>query len=640
MNFTVNKPLHGHDEDAPPYADERMLIVCDGLGGGGQNSYIVDGEKRTSAYLGSRAISEICKDYFSSHFDEFWESEKKLNETVSNLKSEISRLLDIFVEEKGLKNIVKGKSMQMLPSTLAAILYRSCGEHTDALVISAGDSRAYVLTPENGLRQLSKDDVFDDVDAFEKSATMTNNIRQGGDFFINYNRFELPQKCILFVCTDGCFDYISTPMEFEYRLEYSLSKCGDLLNETENAFGKYYGDVLVKSGLNDDCTVAGAIVGYSESTETKELFLQRALWIQNEYRGTLTSLDKETSKRKEETRENVSILENKISKLSYEVEKNLKLCLTESFKHDISEDKEAFGAAVQAISAKINEYEPYKAYIEDSVRNQSAMEEIYTQKKSTYNNQMKTVRAEFDNARFEEYIKEASSSVNPLNFLNRDRARIVDEYKTLSKSLNASGNLYYELLEKFSLIFEKYKERDIRKFNATEEIVPLAQAFEQMKAAYEEFISAKENIRLCRKAMRKMFLDEVGNGNDEFIAAVKTGFVDYRQKPAYEYVTKLSADMRELHMEVEKSKPLSAEKRAEQFGTFLSSEYGRIFAFLKKEFPLQSICGKNYEALVDAEKELEGIKKYLDEPNAEKRRLWEKYKTTYEFFKSGSGGKA
>ena len=87
MNFTVNKPLKGHDEDAPAYADDRMLIVCDGLGGGGQNAYLIDGEKRTSAYLGSRKISVACQEFFSAHYDEFCENMQNPGFLIAELKT-------------------------------------------------------------------------------------------------------------------------------------------------------------------------------------------------------------------------------------------------------------------------------------------------------------------------------------------------------------------------------------------------------------------------------------------------------------------------------------------------------------------------------------------------------------------------
>jgi len=43
--FTVYAPLLVHDEDAEPYADNRIAVVCDGLGGSGQNTYTFKGKK-------------------------------------------------------------------------------------------------------------------------------------------------------------------------------------------------------------------------------------------------------------------------------------------------------------------------------------------------------------------------------------------------------------------------------------------------------------------------------------------------------------------------------------------------------------------------------------------------------------------
>lgn len=160
-----------------------------------------------------REISQAFHEYCDVNYDRICSSMENSKEIIADLKKYISKSLTDFVAENELKNLVRGKSMQMLPSTLAAIIYKVFDKHIDALVISAGDSKAYTLTSDKGLQQLSEDDVLDGVDVYSKSAIMTNNINQNGEYHINYAYYKLSLNCILFVSSDSCFDYVSTPME-------------------------------------------------------------------------------------------------------------------------------------------------------------------------------------------------------------------------------------------------------------------------------------------------------------------------------------------------------------------------------------------------------------------------------------------
>ena len=72
-NFYVHKCVS--NEDASPVADEKMVIVCDGLGGTGQNKHEVEGQTFTSAFWGAKWVSEIVKDWFSVNAEELWNSE-------------------------------------------------------------------------------------------------------------------------------------------------------------------------------------------------------------------------------------------------------------------------------------------------------------------------------------------------------------------------------------------------------------------------------------------------------------------------------------------------------------------------------------------------------------------------------------
>ena len=59
------------DEDAPPKATEQLLIVCDGLGGTGQTKHKIGDQYYTSAYIGSRCVSDAIKKYCDEHALQF-----------------------------------------------------------------------------------------------------------------------------------------------------------------------------------------------------------------------------------------------------------------------------------------------------------------------------------------------------------------------------------------------------------------------------------------------------------------------------------------------------------------------------------------------------------------------------------------
>lgn len=639
MNFTVNKPLKGHDEDAPAYADDKMLIVCDGLGGGGQNAYLVDGEKRTSAYLGSRKISFACQEFFSKHYDEFCENMQNPGFLIAELKTYISNALDQYVLEKGLKNIVRGKSMQMLPSTLAAIIYKRYEDHTDALVVSAGDSRAFVLTPENGLQQISRDDVFDNVDAYEKSATMTNNIRQDGDFHINFGYFSLPSKCILLVCTDGCFDYISTPMELEYRLEYSISKCGNILDPTKDNLGEYFGNVLVNSGLKDDCTMAGVILGYSDPEDTKNLFLRRALQIQEKYRNPYTQYDKESVKRKNEVSAKIPEIESRITTLKSTIDANLKNALITAFQQDISGNAPYAPSGIRELITALRNFELYQTFSRDLTNADDEALRYSEEKNAEYVNERTYLQQIFKAMRFEDFVSNLLS-FNPVNFFNSDRSRYANEYKRLQSAVNASGQTYIESLAEFSMAFEELRKIEPKKLKSMDDFATVSSKYSELQIAYAEFIANKQELHRCKESLKTLYMESDDTVEQEFINAWKRKFSAYTTRSQYKDIRTSYDRCIELQTEIESHVPLTNEQKIEKFKAYLDANLQAFVSLIKNDPMLcKLICGTILDELASFEKQCEELKKYSSEFDDKKYALWMEYKPTYELYDHCLGGK-
>lgn len=638
MNFTVDKPLKGHDEDAPAYADDKMLIVCDGLGGGGQNAYLVDGVKRTSAYLGSRKISAACQEFLSAHYDEFCSNMQNPATLLAELKTYISEALDYYVNEKGLRNIVRGKSMQMLPSTLAAIVYKHYGDHTDALVISAGDSRAFVLTPEKGLQQISKDDVFDNVDAFEKSATMTNNIRQDGDFHINYGYFSLPPKCILLVCTDGCFDYISTPMELEYRLEYSISKCGDLFDPNKDNLGQYFGSVLVNSGLKDDCTMAGVILGYSDSEATKNLFLRRALQVQEKYRNPCALCDKESAKRRAEVTAQLPDVETKITTLKADIDVKLKTALMTAFQQDLDGNAAFAPNGIRELIVSLRSFDLYQNFFSDLKKADEEVAVKADAKNVEYAEERNRLRQIFKAMRFDEFVNNLIG-FNPINFFNSDRSRYANEYRRLQTAVNASGRAYTDALTGFSQAFEELKMIEPKKLKTLNDFMQVSMKYQELQQAFTEFVANKQELHHCRESLKTFYMESDDLVEQEFINAWKRRFSAYTARPQYKDIRVSYERCMELQTEIESCVVLTREQKIEKFKAFLEANLPAYIGLIKNDPTLcQLICGTMLVELSALEKQHEELKKYGSEFDDKKYALWLEYKPMYELYSHSLGG--
>ena len=168
INFTAYVPhtKKGPEcEDAPPVSETGILVVCDGTGATGLNKHTVNGETHTSAYYGSRLVSDITTKYLREHYNDIISSvtgvfkdyradgdtqepdeqneqpeittdENKpesneqpeeippLESIINGLAQTINRELTNFVEANGLSLEVRGASFKMLPTTLAALVYK------------------------------------------------------------------------------------------------------------------------------------------------------------------------------------------------------------------------------------------------------------------------------------------------------------------------------------------------------------------------------------------------------------------------------------------------------------------------------------------------------------------------------------
>lgn len=245
------------------------MAVFDGSGGAG--SEIHKGlSNRKSAYIASRVCSYIFDD-ISRNIN--------VNVNPDYVRDCIYNGL-ISVNEKFPMNDSKSSIIDVLPTTISAAIIKNNLSGIDIDFLWAGDSRGYIID-ERGLAQVTYDDV-DSKDSYYNifdDSIMNNRIH--GNF--NKPKFELHQskisiksKAIVFCASDGCYDYLNSPMVFEFFLISMLI----MSNSFEEAKEKMCELLKEKSG--DDHTIAMAFYGFNDYSEVVSFLKDRFEFLNSE----------------------------------------------------------------------------------------------------------------------------------------------------------------------------------------------------------------------------------------------------------------------------------------------------------------------------------------------------------------------
>lgn len=281
--FSFQKEIKpGFCEDAPPVATDRYAIVCDGLGGAGHTKHSLPDEEnpgavteRTSAYLGSRIVADRVERFFTKHWEE-WASSGETPEIgvyAGQLKEELDRAIQDCVEKMRIR-IPVGKTIKIFPTTLASAVFLPCEDGLRVAAIWAGDSRVYLLTPSKGLRLLSLDDADGAAESMNSGTVMTNCV-YAGSFFLNYCVYTLREPGLVFCCSDGCFDYLRSPLHLEWLLLHTIQ---NMPQEEGRQPGEILGESIrdgIYQTIRDDTTMAGLCVGLPSIASLQEAFRTR-----------------------------------------------------------------------------------------------------------------------------------------------------------------------------------------------------------------------------------------------------------------------------------------------------------------------------------------------------------------------------
>jgi serine/threonine protein phosphatase PrpC len=318
FNTRPNGAVVYKGEDARPYVDDKLLFVADGLGGAAAirhrkvvpdlfyrdrlpdalfkgvyreydnevfTDYVQDSffelyaakdlyatdiySIKKSGYYASRIVAAILLHemlYGEAHRPEkifstlsACESEETRSAFLTSLGREFKELIQTELKQIARNaNLVyesRYMGLALLGSTLCATIYLERDDRVEAIYLTAGDSRPYVWSEKEGLRQVLADQEG-------KDGGMTNYIKanEDADFEICCDYFSFEKPCVLFNATDGCFDadcFVSQ-LAFEKLLLDSA-----LASESLEAMSGYLTDFFVENGCHDDSsTIALKAFGF------------------------------------------------------------------------------------------------------------------------------------------------------------------------------------------------------------------------------------------------------------------------------------------------------------------------------------------------------------------------------------------
>lgn len=259
------KTENGEDSYYYSVKDNKIIVsVFDGCGGIGSRRY-ANYSGKTGAYVASRAVCGGVKEWF----------EKSDNEPLK-IKNEIDRTLKVCEKFADAGGRIMGSLGKSFPTTAAISMITTSNNGVEITNMWSGDSRCYMLN-NKGLHQISRDDVEgeDALTNLSDDGVLKNVITSNVSFVVNQKKVMANYPCVVFSATDGCFGYMSTPMDFEYMLLETLMESENIEEWKINLNQKFI------EFSSDDYTMSVAAFGFNSFVEMKNYFLPRKELVQN-----------------------------------------------------------------------------------------------------------------------------------------------------------------------------------------------------------------------------------------------------------------------------------------------------------------------------------------------------------------------
>lgn len=277
----------GNGEDSEPIVsvasarNSGLIGVFDGMGGAGGTVHADRGINRTGAYIASRLASASVSSFFNNS-DLTPQFTKNLSTTKSVAQHLCKWLIEAFKTEairlEQSPTRLAGTMIRHLPTTMACTYFETADNVTTTYsTFWAGDSRAYLLSPIDGLQQISIDDLKSGGDALQNltdDSPISNCINAEGDFTVNCHCGYVRLPIVYIVATDGCFNFAPSPSHFEYSILETLSQSHSSLEWAERLRNQLF------SIAGDDLSIALVALGWTQFTTLQAAFAVRkeTLW--------------------------------------------------------------------------------------------------------------------------------------------------------------------------------------------------------------------------------------------------------------------------------------------------------------------------------------------------------------------------
>ncbi len=262
-------PDHGEDCACHAFCDTVGLLgVFDGCGGAGARKHECY-TGRTEAYMASRLAAGSFFDQFRACYPSDMSAEAFAYGVMTPALGECLQTYQPPKEDSAFQ--IRGSMVRTLPTTVAAAVIRPLDSGAmEVNAIWAGDSRVYILD-EQGLAQLTVDDtsVPDPMENLYEDGVLKNILCAEKETKLHLNTVTIQGSALVFAATDGCFGYVSTPMEFEGMLLDSLVTAqspAQWEQQLAATIGQFAGD---------DHTLCLAALGYDGFEEMKNVFAAR-----------------------------------------------------------------------------------------------------------------------------------------------------------------------------------------------------------------------------------------------------------------------------------------------------------------------------------------------------------------------------
>ncbi|MBE9142577.1 PP2C family protein-serine/threonine phosphatase [Planktothrix mougeotii] len=275
IEIATGKGEDAHLFSADDYPDVIVIGVFDGLGG---RSAGYDGQ--TGGKIASQKASETVGAFLDQWYGQLnAEIVKALKEKVYNTLKEAA---DAHIKPSRLGGSLAGKRLctTMALASIPKSIEGSTKYHVSLAWI--GDSRLYFLSPEAGLQQLTHDDLEVKKDAFEMiredppmSQYLSADMKD--DWQIHFKLQELDKPGCILACTDGCFQYLPAPWEFEKLLLNTLNQ-SENVKQWEDSLNQQYQDIK-----QDDVSLILYPIGYEDFENLKQSYKDRQAYLQDNF---------------------------------------------------------------------------------------------------------------------------------------------------------------------------------------------------------------------------------------------------------------------------------------------------------------------------------------------------------------------